>query len=182
MATITRTITRKNPNRTFIVVTAELRIDDPRGLSDGFSITGELYEPHGTWSGAARYRNGREADRCGCIHDDIGRYLPKLQPLINVHLADPDGVPVHSLSNGWYFYTGRHVDYELAHYGAAYVERQGTPRRRAARALHIDMDELPRDMDRAEFEVFVESLRPHWAEQARLAREVLLSVPEKVGA
>jgi hypothetical protein len=43
-----RTLVRDMPNRSRVVAT----LDIGRGY---FSLTGELYEPHGTWSGRARH-------------------------------------------------------------------------------------------------------------------------------
>lgn len=172
MTTIRKCIERKRGKR-FIVIDAELRQGDSRGLSDGFSITGAVYEPHGTWSGEAQFRNGRYPDASGAIHEEILQFAPELKPLVDVHLADPDGVPMHAVANGWYFYSGQAREYEQEHHGADYVARQGTDRERAARALHIATDYLPEGMGKRQFAAFAEALRPEWAEQARVAREML---------
>jgi hypothetical protein len=58
MTSIMKTIKRARGKR-FLVITAELREGEERGLSDSFAITADLYEPHGTWSGQAQFRNGR---------------------------------------------------------------------------------------------------------------------------
>src|SRR5690348_12567491 len=130
MTTTRRTLVRDMPDRSRIVAHCELRIDDPRGLSDAFSVTGEVYEPHGTWSGAAQHRNGREWD-AGCVHEDVLRAFPQLAPLVALHLCAPDGTPMHALANGWYFYSGQARTYR-------YDDARGlTDLERAARALHI---------------------------------------------
>jgi len=175
MTTIQKTIERARGNR-FMRITVELREGDPRGLSDAFSVTGELYEPHGTWSGAARYRNGREADALGMMHDEIRLFAPELAPLIDVHLADPSGVPMHAVANGWYFYSGEARRYEESH-GDTWSNRDGlTDIERAARSLNIPAADLPEGMDRNEFEAFAESLRSRWAQQAQVARDLLESL------
>lgn len=39
----------------------------------------------------------------GCIHDRIVEHFPELQPLIDVHLSDDDGTPMHAYSNASYW-------------------------------------------------------------------------------
>ena len=41
---------------------------------------------------------------CGCMHDDILKHFPELQPVIDVHLSDTNGAPMHALANAKYFY------------------------------------------------------------------------------
>lgn len=168
--TITKTIERSRGKR-FIRITAELRENHPL-LSDGFSVTAELYEPRGTWSGKAQYRNGREADTCGCIHDEVLLFAPKLAPLVAVHLADPNGVPIHAVANGWYYYSGKARAWEESRANGR-IEGMLSDMERAARALHIPVEDLPECMGREAFEAFAESLRPRWAAMAATAREVL---------
>lgn len=62
-----------------------------------FSITGEVYNPR------SRRRGGDGTLICGAIHDVIVSYWPHLQPLVNIHLADIDGVPMHAASNAAYW-------------------------------------------------------------------------------
>lgn len=173
-------IIERSRGRRFMRITAELREDHER-LSDGFSVTGELYEPHGTWSGAAQYRNGRECDSCGnfaCLHDEIRLFAPELGPVIDVHLADPDGVPMHAEANGWYFYSGaaRATD-------SPWDNRRGlSDHERAAEALNIPPSMLPKRLDREQFAAFCQALRAHWAAQAAAARAVLVELAaEAVG-
>jgi hypothetical protein len=40
---------------------------------------------------------------CGAIHDTIAEHYPELAPLITVHLAAPDGVPMHAEANARYW-------------------------------------------------------------------------------
>lgn len=154
----------------FVRAHVELREDHPT-LSDGFSVTGELYERHGTWSGAAQYRNGRDMDAAGCIHDEVLRAFPHLAPIVALHLSDPDGVPMHADANGWYFYSGENDAYELRHYGAEYLERMGTGYERACRTLRVDS--IPEGLDREAFTAFVDAQRPRWAQEAADARALI---------
>lgn len=170
MTTIRKALERTRGRR-FMFIDVELQ-DDAR-LSDGFSVTGALYEPHGTWSGKAQYTNGRYPDASGAMHEEILQFAPELAPLVSVHLADPNGVPMHAVANGWYFYSGEGREYELKNHGADYIARQGTDHERAARALHIPAADLPAGMGKEQFAAFAESLRGRWAEQAQAARELL---------
>ena len=40
----------------------------------------------------------------GCDHDTIKRVFPELRPLVALHLADADGLPMYALENGFYHY------------------------------------------------------------------------------
>lgn len=175
--TITKTVERFGVrSKKLLVITAELRENDPRGLSNGFAITANLYEPHGTWSGRAQFRNGREPDAGGCLHNEILKMAPSLKPLVDVHLADPNGVPMHALASSWYHYSGNARRRED---GLGY--RFSSPDNlsdieRAARSLNIPVEDVPEGLDYDQFVEFVESLLPRWAEQARVARELLESL------
>ena len=60
-----------------------------------FSITGEV---------VYLARNGRRVEHSGgAIHEDILRHFPQLAPLVRVHLADDDGVPLHAYVNAGYW-------------------------------------------------------------------------------
>jgi len=49
-------------------------------------------------------KNGRKVwEMGGCIHEEIIKHFPELQPLVDIHLADEDGVPMHAYSNASYF-------------------------------------------------------------------------------
>lgn len=39
----------------------------------------------------------------GCIHEEILSHFPHLAPLVAVHLADEDGVPMHAYANAAYW-------------------------------------------------------------------------------
>jgi hypothetical protein len=169
--TITKTIEKSRPNGDFLVITAELRLDHST-LSDGFAITADLWEKRGNRSGKSRWKAGREQDAGGCMHDEILRAAPSLRPLVTVHCADPDGTPMHAVANGWYFYSGK-----ASQHDKPWDNPEGlSDLARGARALSIPAEDLPADMDHDAFVAFAESLRPHWAEQAKVARELLESL------
>lgn len=60
-----------------------------------FSVTADLLNLRR--SGDNRY------EACGCLHDDVLRYFPKLTPVVALHLADDRGVPMHATENGAYW-------------------------------------------------------------------------------
>lgn len=165
---------------TYIEIEAEER-DNSSRLSPGFAITLSGWERHGTWDGRACKRNGRDIDFGGADHDTILRVAPELAPLVTAHLADQDGTPMHAEANGWYLYSGAHVDYELRNYGQGYVDHRGSPHERAARSLHIDPSELPEGLDKGEFSAFCASLRGRWAAQAEAARAALAGMVDGEG-
>lgn len=167
-----KTIGRDLPGGDYMEIEAEER-DGSEGLSPGFAITASVWMKHATWDGRARKRNGRDIDMGGCMHDEILDIAPELAPLVTAHLADPEGVPMHAVANGWYFYTGASREYELKNYGQAYVDRLGTDRERAAQALSIPVEDLPEGMDRGAFVDFAQTLVERWEQQAAEARAVL---------
>ena len=67
-----------------------------------FSIGGDIYR---------LAKNGRRVWECGgCIHEEIVKHFPKLQPLVDVHLSDENGLPMHAYANAAYF--AGHEGYE----------------------------------------------------------------------
>lgn len=172
--TITRTIERER-DRALIVITATLREGDTE-LSDGFAVTAQMWEPTKTQTGRKRRDLGREMDAGGMQHELILDVAPELAPLVAVHLADPDGRPMHAVSNGWYYYSGTAREWEEAR-DESWHNREGlTDHERAARSLNIPADELPTGLDRDQFAAFADELRPRWAEQATTARALLESL------
>jgi hypothetical protein len=175
--TITRTLTRDLSDRSRVVAHLELRLAPEgerfceNGLSPGFSATCCVYEPHGTWSGAARQRNGREPDGGGANHGQILRAFPELAPFVALHLSGPDGVPMHAESNGWYWYSsydgrGTHnthdgrTDYDVA-----------------CDYLRLERGAIPCPQNRESFARLVDAQRERWAREAAEARMLLEALP-----
>jgi hypothetical protein len=60
-----------------------------------FSITGEIHY---------QAKNNRWVEvACGCIHDEILQHFPNLKPLVDIHLSDDQGVPMHAYANASYW-------------------------------------------------------------------------------
>ena len=67
-----------------------------------FSITGEIIR---------HAKNGRKVSEFfGMIHEEIVKHFPQLQPLVDIHLSDEDGVPMHAYANAAYW--AGHEGYE----------------------------------------------------------------------
>lgn len=184
--TIRRTVGTTTASGDYIEVVAELRRNDPSGLSDGFSITGAIWEARRNARGDARKRRGLDCDAAGCIHEEITRAFPRLVPLVALHLAGPDGVPMYAVENGWHFYSGAASRYEREQiargHDYGYSRALETPDHdRAARALRIAPANLPQGMGRAAFEAFADTLRERWCEEARAGIGVLESMIDGQG-
>jgi len=126
---IKRTMIRDMPNRSRVIANLEVRIaaEGERfvgGVSPAFSLTGEIYEPHGNLAGSTRHKRyermleegknpgpASEPDISGCVHDEILRAFPDLEQFAAMHLSDPiTGEPMHAEANGWYWYAGSRAD------------------------------------------------------------------------
>lgn len=134
------TIARSLPDRSYVRATLQIRGPGKvGGLSPGFSLTGELYEAHGTWPGRTCFEHGRDIDAGGQITDYMRRaFGARLEPFARVHLADLDGTPMYGEANARYFLSGESDAYELRQYGPDYLKRNGSGYERAARILRVD--------------------------------------------
>lgn len=179
MGYITKRVGKSLPNGDYIEAVFELR-DDSGELSPGFSVTGNIWEARGNARGLTRKRQGRDIDAGGCIHDEILAVFPSLAPLVDLHLASPDGVPMYAFENGWYFYSGRAAEHEArrSEYFARVTESDHT---RAADYLHVRGNELPTGLDREGFRAFVASLGERYAARAAAGRALLDSLTDGAG-
>lgn len=58
-----------------------------------FSVTATQYE-------------GQRDVAGGCMHDLVLYLWPELKPIVDLHLSDMDGTPMHDVANGWYQLAG----------------------------------------------------------------------------
>lgn len=92
----------KTPWKTFQEGNQSFRIQADYGLqyfggnSDAyFSVTGSV----------DRVRFGRWVeDSGGCIHDEVLKHFPELKPLVDLHLSDTQGAPMHAEGNAWFWF------------------------------------------------------------------------------
>lgn len=81
-------------NGSTMTLVAEVRHDDRCGNGHNtFSITGNLYD--------SRQRREGGLAACGCLHDEIAKHIPELEPFIKWHLTSTDG-PMHYVDNTVY--------------------------------------------------------------------------------
>jgi hypothetical protein len=72
--------------------------DECKNGHEDFSITADV------WDKAAN-GNWRES-MGGCCHEHILSLRPKLKPFVDLHLSTFEGVPMHAMSNAWYWFQG----------------------------------------------------------------------------
>ena len=184
---VSRTLIRDLPDRSRVVVHLQLRErGDPGELLPAFSVTTDLFEPHGTHSGKARHRRERDPDSGGCLHDAALLAFPELAPLVDLHLADSEtGEPMHAEANALYFYRaarglpgGWSDDHQHAEHEGLTVA--GYAWRVACSILRVDeipLDDVPEGGLTAAFHQFVEDQRERWQDEARAGREQLQAIP-----
>jgi hypothetical protein len=82
------------------------------GLKHRIKVQAELVhlgsnlKPHFSITGEVQYqaKNNRWMDdSCGAIHEETLEHFPELQPLVDIHLADDQGVPMHAYANAGYW-------------------------------------------------------------------------------
>lgn len=98
---------------------------------------------------------GEMKDCCGCIHDEIMKYHPEFKDLIDMHLSDIDGIPMHCVENGWYW-MGK-TKWEPANV------------KNIARHFRIDektAEELIEMETKEELIAWVETMKPVWKKEA----------------
>lgn len=78
------------------IITAEVRYDDQCGnRHNTFSITGTI------WNSLNGVKVGRDSVSCGCLHEEIAKHFPSLQPFLKWHLVSSEG-PMHYVANTIY--------------------------------------------------------------------------------
>lgn len=103
------------------------------------------------------YGNDRGSGFGGCCHEEILRRWPDLQPLVDLHLSDIDGVPMHAVENGFYHLGGTH--WEKAKFNVA------------ARHFRISENQARElaSMTKTELTAWVETQKPRWLAEANAA-------------
>lgn len=109
----------------------------------------------------------------GAAHSLILAQFPEFADLAALHLSDIEGVPMHALANGYYWYEGGSAPFgrwwpaELE-YGRPVTAGQQIDI--IARHLRItpceSLDLFNRSLTRAQFADYIEGCRPRWAREA----------------
>jgi hypothetical protein len=124
----------KNETLTVTAVLRQIGNQEPY-----FSITGEI-------------KKGSRVDSCGCLHEDILKADSSLSDLVVMHLSDQDGMPLHSVENGFYYLTNEtHHKFLASHL-------------RISDSLAAEM--IEKQPTKKEFTAFVEEQHPRWKEEA----------------
>lgn len=124
----------------------------PGNAAPYFSVTAEV-------STASQHAQGT-AQCCGPLVDLLAEAFPELAPFIPLHLAGPDGVPMHALAN--------------ARYWAGLTSWQERDTAALARHLRISLAEAAaiRSTEEA-VAAAIEGLRPRWKAEADAAIEFM---------
>jgi len=74
-----------------------------------FSVTGSIYEPfekdyHRDIDSWHYLGNEYGYAYGGCIHNDVLKAYPILKPIVDLHLCDHYGTPMHCIENAYYHY------------------------------------------------------------------------------
>jgi hypothetical protein len=180
-------LTRDLPTGEVIAIDAT----DERGY---FSVTASIY-------GSRRaYGINAEPHSCGCLHDEILKAAPELEPLVAMHLSDLDGVPSHAESNARYrldpagdFATALKQDRRAAddsahpyRYGGGHRQYYQAPNgvedpdglalyilELVSRSLRVDIDDLPDVASVGAVSAWIDTLRPRWKRDAERASALL---------
>jgi hypothetical protein len=126
------------------------------------------------------------------MHDDILKAFPELKPVVDVHLSDPDGAPMHAVANAVY-----HIEendqqrlYDHLRWSDVNIDKINAVWNTKYEDLWTLLVELKRDAqlvtDKTPTEqltIAVQNLvnavfKPMWTEDVRKAREVLESLLE----
>jgi len=123
-----------------------------------FSVTAQIWGSHGTGYGMQ--------------HEVVRRIFPELEPVIALHLCDPDGVPMHAFANakshlGIGEYSKLNLDALARHLRISQEE---------AAALKTRGDGFPGD---AWLQSYVDQQRPRWKAEAEAAVALIRRLAEE---
>lgn len=91
-----------NNKKSNILIHINLSDECKNGHAD-FSVTASVWE-------VGKNRSDRNMICAGCCHDEILKAVPELKPLIDLHLADINGIPFGAGGNGRYFLQKNEID------------------------------------------------------------------------
>jgi hypothetical protein len=154
---MTETIKTETLERSTIAGQSYRRIEVHYGLhafehhAPYFTVTTDVWDTH--------YRAG-DPDSCG-NHEIVSAAFPHLRDMIALHMSNIDGVPMHAIENGWYFFTN-----------AAYVPPEQQWRsgiQRAEAYLRAPAGYFDGVVTKDEFVAKIDELRPVWKAEADAA-------------
>ena len=154
----TRRMSKSIGDRRTFTVTAQL-VQREGNARPYFSVTGEERN--------LRRRGENQVEACGMMHDETLRYFPVLAPVVAVHLADDEGVPMHAAANALYWmgltkYQAKDIPTLAKHLRVSEQEA-------ALLAYRVAYAED----SKAEMDRVVDELRPQWAIEAQEALSII---------
>lgn len=112
-------------------------------------------------------------DMGGCLHDEILKFYPELKDLADLHLSDIDGIPMHSVENGWYWLKGG--CYVFGEWKDAETNGGKSTLQVLAEHLRISESEAFKlrvaNFSKADFTAYVEAQKPRWKAEAKATIE-----------
>lgn len=115
----------------------------------------------------------------GCCHEEILKHWPDLQPLVDLHLSDIDGVPMHVLENGFYHLGGTHWERPKYDVAARHFRISEKAARNPVKDLFGDsfsetagfLSKGAAEKAKANLAQWVEAQKPRWLVEANNAIE-----------
>lgn len=130
------------------------------------------------------YTNGRE-DFGGCCHELVMIHAPDLADMVELHLSDIDGTPMHAVGNGWYWIAGMLGGAGEAYHGGSGGNAKTATECGDALADHLritqreawELAAMANSIGRADgwkaakesFTAAVEAMKPRWKREAEAA-------------
>lgn len=153
-----------------IKITAEFRPSFP-GQAPTFSVTADMFHPS----------HPRSPFCCGCMHEEVARFWPKIKPVIALHLCDGEGAPMFTTENGRYW---------LEMILGIRPVRTNNPETKVedilTRHLRISAEELDDLVAKARevspealrdfFAAYVDTRRPRWKAEAEAAKKLIQAI------
>jgi hypothetical protein len=130
----------------------------------------------------------RDCEFGGCCHDEILKHWPDLAPLVNLHLSDIDGIPMHALENGFFHLGGTHWERPKFDVAARHFRITEDAARKLVADFFGDSFSITAgflstgaaNQAQAKLATWVEAQKPRWLAEANAAIEQFgLTRPDK---
>jgi len=186
---------KPNKRGNFLPVTKTVTHDGLRyAMELGLWQPGPRSEQRPSFSATCVIYKGREEWGGGAAHDDMLKVWPECKMIVDVHLSNDLGSPMHDEANAWYWLSGH-----FGGCGEKYTGANGTPGRSPEECLRIfsehtrvcgdDLTALIGRVDnarhnrapygypgmRTQLREEIENMRPRWKAEADTAIEWLKS-------
>jgi hypothetical protein len=117
----------------------------------------------------------------GCCHNEVLQAFPQLRPVVDLHLSDDFGVPMHAVANAEYWAKEKNLWNLLNH-----VRINSISPRVLGRALEAGGAPYGEPLEHqmlaiADMAAFVEVLKPTWKRQAKNAIRILTELNKVLG-